>query len=175
MKLLEKVYNEPQLIRYVRAQVDSVAHLVTNTEKLEAAIYKQLGNYYALPRNNISIYWARRLVDREVKRAKERYGKQNSVLFSDLAAATDGYSEIEYDPIDALASVEESVIDNLIKEKVTALARDDKEMFVLKAWSIGYNDSEISRALASRFGGNPNSLRVYVNRLKEKCQKRLIA
>jgi len=174
LKLLEKVYNEAQIIQYVEQQVGKVAHLITNTEKLEQSIYGQLRSYYSSGKPCIS--WARRLVDREIKTAKQRYGKQDVIMFSDLAVAKEGDVELEFEPESALAGVEETAIKNFsLNEMIAALASDDRERFVLKAWTHGYNDSEISLALASQFGGNPKSLRVFVSRFKVRCRTRLNA
>lgn len=176
MDKLKIIYQESWLVQYVYKKVDEVSHLITNTEKLEDNIYQELKSYYR-SREKRSIKRIKYIVDREISQAKKRYGKQNTIVFSDLAVANDyGESELDFEPVDALAGVEDTAINKFsLIEKVTALASSDRELFVLKAWSNGFSDSEISTALASRFGGNPNSLRVFVNRFKVRCRTQLSA
>lgn len=176
MDKLKIIYQETWIVQYVHRKVDEVSHLITNTEKLEDNIYKELKSYFR-SREKRSIKRIRYIVDREISQAKKRYGKQNTIVFSDLAVANDnGESELDFEPVDALAGVEDTAINKFsLMEKVTALASSDRELFVLKAWSNGFSDSEISSALASRFGGNPNSLRVFVNRFKVRCRTQLSA
>jgi len=170
------IYQDDWVVRYVQRKVDEVSHEISNTEKLENAIYKQLERYFGSQPKR-SIKRIRHLVDREISQARKRYGKQNTILFSDLAVANDsGETELEFEPKDALASVEETALNNSsFTEKVTALASSDRELYVLKAWAHGATDSEISLALASVFGGNPKSLRVFVNRFKSRCRAQLSA
>lgn len=176
MDKLKIVYQDDWVVRYVQKSVDEVSHFITNTEKLEESIYKQLGSYFH-SKEKRSIKRIRQLVDREISQARKRYGKQNTILFSDLAITKDNDdSELEFEPVDALAGVENTALNKFsLMEKVTALASSDHELYVLNAWSHGDSDSEISLALASRFGGNPKSLRVFVNRFKLRCRAQLSA
>lgn len=176
MDKLKIIYQETWIVQYVQRKIDDVSHLITNTEKLEDNIYEELKSYFR-SREKRSIKRIKHIIDREINQAKKRYGKQKTIVFSDLAVANDnGESELDFEPVDALAGVEDTAINKFsLMEKVTALASSDRELFVLKAWSNGFSDSEISLALASRFGGNPNSLRVFVNRFKVRCRTQLSA
>lgn len=176
MDKLKDIYKETWIVQYVHQRVDEVSHLITNTEKLEDNIYQELKSYFQ-SREKRSIKRIRHIVDREISQAKKRYGKQNTILFSDLVVANENdESKLEFEPVDALAGVENTALNKFsLMEKVTALASSDRELYVLNAWSHGDSDSEISLALASRFGGNPKSLRVFVNRFKLRCRAQLSA
>lgn len=69
------------------------------------------------------------------------------------------------------AGVESEV---LFQEKITLLAQGDsrKEM-VLIEWSKGAEDKSISKVLAHRFGGKPESHRKFISRFKTECRNRL--
>lgn len=158
---------------YVRKKVDGVSHIITNTEKLEREIYSQLISYYKNREwlNRSRIY---RVVDREVKRALTQFGKQRSYFFSNMSNS-DGFGEpLEFEPIDLLAQVSETVVEKIsLKEKIARLATDDRELVTLNAWANGFNDTQVSTTLASHFGGNKESHRKFVRRFKVKCQERL--
>lgn len=174
MNHLTIVYENKKALKYLRERVDGISWKVTNTEKLEVSIIKQLASYLLLGNSNFTTIKYR--VDREIKKALKQYRTEQVVLFSTLAHPDDYGESSEFEPQDVLANVEDAVIQkSSLHEKIIGLASDDREFFTLNAWSNGDNDAEISRSLADLFGGNSNSHRRFIQRFREKCQRKLIA
>ncbi|RDV27747.1 hypothetical protein [Lysinibacillus capsici] len=173
MQELTIVYRNRYIMKYIQKKVSEVSHIITDTCKLEGRIYSQLASYYATGKRGYKhSCW---LVNREIKLAMNQYRKQNVVPFDLLAVNKNDYGEsFEFQPIDALASVEESVIElSSLNERIRSLAATDSENFVLNAWIDKKSDSDIAKELALHFGGNSRSLRIWVQRFRTKCQDRL--
>lgn len=160
------LYSNRRALDYIRMEVDRVAHIITDTEKLEHRIYEQ----FRKKRYNFSQF--RRIVDREIKLAKEQFRNERSTIFSQFNVTNDFGESVDYEPKDVLANVGETVVKNIWRiEKIGSLAATDRDKFTLSAWMDGYNDSEISMMLAHRFGGKAESHRKSVQRLKRDCRK----
>lgn len=178
METLEVIYRDTSVMKYIRENVDAISHIITNVDKLEGSIYKQLTSYYE---NNTkrSIKRIRYLVDREIGRAPKRYRIQRAIAFSDLGTKDDFGESREFEPKDVLADVEDAAMRSIesssIRKKIVGLASNDFENFTLNAWASGLNDTEISRTLASQFGGKFESHRTFVKRFKAKCKRKLAA
>lgn len=174
MREIKIVYENKRALSYLRKRVEDVSSAITNTEKLEASIFAQLTDYLATGSSNFRRI--KYLVDREIKRALNQYRTEKVVLISTLSSSDDFGESSEFDPQDVLANVEDAVVQkSSLHEKIAGLASDDREFFTLKAWSNGSNDAEISRSLADHFGGNSNSHRRFIQRFREKCQRKLVA
>jgi len=159
-------------MKHIRKKVDEVSHIITNTDKLESRIYRQVGDYLSL--GKYSFGWIQHLINREIKLALEQFGTQNIVVFSDMTNRNDFGESLEFEPEDLLAQGGETVIENIsLNEKIARLAADDRELFTLNAWANGFSDPQVYTTLARHFGGNKESHRKFVQRFKEKCQKRL--
>lgn len=172
MQELTIVYRDRSIMTYVQQKVSEISHIITNTCKLERRIYSQLAAYYATGKSGYR--HACRLVNREIKLAMNQYRKQNTVSFDSIVSKNDFGESLKFEPRDALAGVEESVIEkSSLNEKIRSLAATDLEKFVLNAWIDKKSDSDIAKELALHFGGNSRSLRIWVQRYRTKCQGRL--
>lgn len=178
METLEIIYNDSKVINYLRRKVDDVSSLITNVEKLEQRIYNQLVKYYEF-KTKRSFARIRYLIDREIDFVKKEYRLQESTVFSSLAITNDFGESQEFEPHDILANVEDAAILSVerasIRKKIAGLASNDFENFTLNAWATGMSDSEISRTLASRFGGKFDTYRKNVQRFRAVCQRKLAA
>ena len=171
---MNMVYKERWLNDFVSNRVARTR--VTNQNLLEDRIHKQLDKYLTKyegahkHRNKL-----RKIVNDEIASSEKLYRLERTETFSEISAVNDFGESIEYEPVDALASVEESVLEkSSVTERIRSLATTDSEEFVLNAWINGKSDSEIARELALHIGGKSQSTRKTVQRFKTKCQKRLI-
>lgn len=168
------VYENASVMSYLRKKVDDVSSIITDVDKLETRIYAQLADYFS--RGKISYKRAQRLIDREVSQALKQFGTQKAIAFSELSKGNDFGESVEFEPEDLLAQGGETAVENIsLNEKIARLATDDREMVTLNAWANGLNDKQVSTTLASRFGGNSESHRKFVQRFKAKCQRKLSA
>ena len=176
MNILEVIYTDTKVLNYIRNRIAEVEHEITYIDKLEHRIFTQLSRYYN-KRQKRSFKCIRYLVDREIKYVKSDYRLQKSISFMSILPRDDYGEQQEFEPIDVLADVEDTALRNIksssIRKKITGLASSDSELFVLNAWSQGLNDLQISKELAFRFGGNPKSLRIWVQRFRTRCQRKL--
>lgn len=172
MKKQVLVYEIPWLINRIYEESDKLLGKIINTSAFEDRCISGIGEYLSLSSSNKrnKIYLLR-LIGRYVKEAEEKFGKEESTLFSSESTVTED-GEIEFDPLDVLANVEEEVI---TKETAGLLAQDDcRDKAILNYWLIGNtNIAYISRSLARTFGGNDRSHRVYVHRFRESCRNQL--
>lgn len=168
------VYENPKVLDYIIRSVDNVSHQVTNTDKLEAEIIKKVAEY--LIAGYRSFTRIKLLIHREISAALRKWRIQQSIYFSGLSSSQDDGSSVEFEPVDALAGVEESVIQkSSIDEKIARLATGDRELITLNGWKDGLTDTQISETLASLFGGKVASHCRYIRRFREKCQRKLVA
>lgn len=178
METLEFIYRDKRVVAYIRKRVDEVSHIITNVDKLEESIYKQLVAYYKIKPIR-SIKRVHYLIDREIGVARKRYRLQQAVAFSELEVKKDFGESQGFEPQDILANVEEAVMKIIetssINKKIAGLASDELEKFTLNAWANGLTDTEISRTLASQFGGKFDKHRKSVQRFRAKCQRKLLA
>lgn len=177
MEELEIVYRNSKIMEYLRAKVEEVSWLITNTDKLENKIYRQVGNYLINKGNNrISFSRVRYLVDREIGSAREEHRLQNVVMYSDLAITDDFGESLMYEPPDIKTEVygivENRESNNLINGKIAGLASDDFEKFVLTAWSRGERDTDIARDLAVLKGRDISYFKLKVARFKKRCKSK---
>lgn len=108
-----------------------------------------------------------RAAARHLKRTKfERYRSVEEMTDDDTAG--------NFEPTDVLANVE-SVLE--IKEAIALLAKGDRKRdLILTAWLNGStNDSELSNTLASVFGGQARSHRIFIQRFRIECQAKYFA
>lgn len=174
MEELAVVYESRRTISYITSCVDKISHIVTNTEKLEARIIKKVAQYYEKGYRNFTR--VRYLVHREIRLALNQFGTQYAETFSNIISHNDVGELLEFEPVDALASVEESVIQkSSVNEKIARLATDDRDRITLNGWKDGLTDTQISETLASLFGGKVASHCRYIRRFREKCQRKLAA
>lgn len=173
MESMTIVYRDKAVMNYLRRKVDEVAHIITDTDKLESRIYSQLADYFS--RESVSFRRAQRLINREIDLAFKQFGLQRVVMFSGLSVSTDFGESIEFEPEDVLAHGKRVIESITFNEKIARLATDDRERITLNAWANGFNDMEVSKTLASHFGGNSESHRKFVQRFKAKCQRKLTA
>lgn len=177
MKDIEIVYKHNDALNYLRDCVEQVTHLVTDTEKLEERIFKQLASY--LKTGKKSFARIRHIVNREIHLALRQFRKERTIILSAVRVTTfyimnDFGESYEFEPQDVLANVEDAVIEkSSIKEKIAGLASDDRERFTLNAWIDGVDDTTIAKALASRYGGKTEGHRTFIKRFRAKCQRKL--
>lgn len=168
------VYENRKVLDYIVWSVDKVSHQVTNTEKLEAVIIKKVSEYLAAGYRSFTRI--KLLIHREINAALNKWRIQQSVYFSGLTSQQDDGATVEFEPVDALASVEESVIQkSSVNEKIARLATGDRELVTLNGWKDGLTDTQISETLASLYGGKIASHCRYIRRFREKCQRKLTA
>lgn len=177
MEKLIEIYSTSNIIKYMQKCIDEVGTVITNTEKLEWRIHKQLISYLEIKKGDrISFSRIKHLINREIDQALRENRLQNTVLYSDLAI-TNGFGEsLEYEPEDEVTNVGQDVLERTVesslKGKIARLASDDFEEFVLQSWMLGDSDVEIARELALRKGGKVPSLVVKISRFRERCKKR---
>lgn len=175
MKKQELVYEINWLIERVYRESDKLLNKISDTSKFEERCINSIGEYLSLSEDNKrNKRYLIRLIDRKVKEAisTTSFSKEESIYYEDTIFRT-GYDEdeIEFEPEDPLARVEDEVIAN---ETIALLAQDDRSEKVLEAWSIGNtNSSEISSSLARTIGGNPESHRKFIQRFKIDCREKL--
>lgn len=170
MEKIKIVYEIDWLLEMVYRESDKLLHVVSNTERFEHRCIKDLGAYLLLNKENKNNKKQLiRIINRHVKEAKEVYNKEEATKFSELQATDEEGEVLEFEPVDVLADVESEVIK---KETIDLLAKGDRrKLKVLESWVDGNkNDKQISRTLASTFGGNPESHRKYIQRFRKDCR-----
>lgn len=168
MKTLEQIYEDEGTISYIYKVVDEVSRLVENTEKLEENIYKQLQKYFE---HEVHRTWKRikYLIDREVKKARERFGLE-SRTFSEIAVTSKDGSELVFDPEDELALISRNVEAKEDIKKVISLATDDRKKIALNGLMDGDTVTQVSETLERHFGGNTETHRKFITRFRKDCR-----
>jgi len=148
----------------------SLWHRIPDVTSFEHTCYVNIGK--ELAKGNVksivamSKYYISRAIARHIKRSK--YERCKSV--EELTSKTENHEEMNvFEPADVLANVE-SVVE--LKEAITLLAKGDRRRkMILNSWANGStNDSELSDTLASVFGGQARSHRIFIQRFRIECQ-----
>lgn len=168
MKTLEQIYKDEGTISYIYKVVDEVSRVIENTEKLEENIYSQLKKYFE---HEVHRTWKRikYLIDREVKKARERFRLETKV-FSEIGVTSDDGSELIYDPVDELALISRMVEGKEDIKKVISLATDDRKRIALNGLMDGETVTQVSETLERRFGGNSETHRKFITRFRKDCR-----
>jgi len=173
MEKQKLVYEVDWLIKRIYEESDKLLNKVTDTTRFEDRCIKDVGHYLSLDKDNTKnknhLIW---LINRKVKEALDNYKKEDREYISDVVSTEGFEEEIEFEPEDVLANVEDEVI---TKEMTALLAQDDHhKKLILGNWLIGNtNNADISRSLARTFGGNEKSHRVSIYRFRESCREQL--
>jgi hypothetical protein len=167
---IESAMKSKAVVELVESASRSIWHRIPDVTSFEHTCYVNIGKQLAKGDiksvTAMARYYINRAVARHIKRSKfERF---KSV--EELSTKTDDEVDLKvFEPVDVLANVE-SVLE--IKETITLLAKGDrKREMILTAWSNGStNDSELSDTLASVFGGQARSHRIFIQRFRIECQ-----
>lgn len=173
MEVLIKEY--PNIFINVVEQVSKHTNLISCSERVIEKITRRIINYVDNDKSKITHKLViNRIIHREIAQAYTEKKKEiMSTSFINMSSDENNES-LEFEPVDISTNVEHSVVEKTsIKEKLDNLSSNASELFVLNAWSQGFNDTEISKELSSRFGGNPKSLRVWIQRFRTRCQRKL--
>src|SRR5699024_7400944 len=94
--------------------------------------------------------YIKKSIEKEFYDAVGKYKTEESIRFSELTENNDYEEEIEFEPEDVLASVEDEVI---TKEMAALLAQDDRrKKVILGSWLDGNrNNASISSLFAQSF------------------------
>ena len=168
MEHLEIIYEDTKTIQYIRRVVESVSHRIENTERLEENIFEQLVKYYSHEKHRS---WLRikYLIDREVKKARQRFEKFTQVSFSELSRRDGEGEEMQFDREDELALITRKLEGKDDIKKIVSLATDERKALALKGLFDGVTVVQISKTLARRYGGKSESHRKLINRFKTDC------
>lgn len=168
LKTLEQIYRDSGTINYIHKVVDEVSGYIENTEKLEENIFSQLVKYFE---HEVHRSWKRikYLIDREVKKARERFG-MNLKLFSELSTKNEEGSELTFDPEDELALISRKVEAKEDIKKVISLATDDRKKIALNGLMDGDTVTKVSETLQRLYGGNSETHRKFITRFKKDCR-----
>ncbi|SCA85314.1 hypothetical protein [Bacillus glycinifermentans] len=158
-------------IPYVEWESGRIAHLIRDMTAFEQRCYEKIGKALEIFSDNDRD--KRALIQRIIKQERA-YFLKNHNLRNDVAIESVNEEETVWEPVDVSANVVGEV---LLKEKIALLAQGDpRKKTILAIWSRGCtNDSEISSLLAKRFGGNPESHRIFIQRFRSRCQSQLTA
>lgn len=150
-----------------------ISSKVTDTSIVENRIMQAVGKYLTEDVTRIkNRAYILKMIQREAYAALKRNRNEHAVHFADIGYEDDTGEIIEYEPTDVLANVES---DFSAKETITLLAKDDrKRSLILNAWANGFtNDKALSETLASFFGGQARSHRIYIQRFRIECRTTL--
>ena len=168
-------YKEKWVVDTVSRAVETIAHQITDTTKVERRVMIQVGNYISKDvRNKNNRMFIRRIIFREINAALKRNRREYAEHLADLTSSDEEGQAIEYEPADTLASVDSDLI---VKETITLLAKDDRRKeLVLNAWANGYtDDTEISHILADVFTGQATGHLSFIKRFRKTCRTELTA
>lgn len=167
------VYEIPWVIDYIYEVSDGIRNEVVDQTLFEERCIKRISEYLGLDEGNKkNKRYITRMIREVASAVKKRNRKEFAEVFTGMTMRDDGEDEIEFEPEDPLAGVEDEVIAN---ETIALLAQDDQvNQMILDYWTIGNTDNtHISRSLARTFGGNEKSLRVGIYRFRESCREKL--
>lgn len=168
------VYENDWILERIYEVSDRIRDKLVDQTLFEERCIKRVSGYLSIcETNKRNRRYIERLINEVASAVIERNRNEHTSLFSALIITEgDEGEEVEFEPQDVLANVEEEV---LAKETATLLAQDDcRDKMILRYWLIGNtNSAYISRSLARTFGGNDKSHRVYVHRFRESCRKHL--
>lgn len=172
MEILKDVYGDEGTMSYYYREIEKVEMVVEDIAQLEDNIIKQLCQYYEHEKHRS---WKRIkfLIDREIKKARMRFGNIRHVPFSALTIDDGDGEEREFDCEDELALVTRKLEGKDDIKKIVSLATDDRKVLALKGLFDGDTVVQISKTLARRYGGNSESHRKHINRFKADCYNAL--
>lgn len=167
-------YKDKWVMSSIRRAIDSVAHQITYTNKVERRILSRVGRYLAEDENHKNNRrYIGRMIYQEISAALKRNSREYAEYTEDLSACNEEGQTIEYEHLDVLANVGSGRLE--IKETITLLAKDDRRRkLILTEWMNGNtNDSDISSILADTIGGQARSHRIFVQRFRIECREQL--
>lgn len=171
MKKILEVHKQRWIVDRIYEVSDSIRTMLTDQTKFEERCMKRVGEYLI---NNVGSEKNKRYIERligEVRSASLRRNKnEDANLFSDMVGKDEEGEEMEFEPVDALESVESEVVAN----EMTALLEQggQRNKLILDCWATGNtNDAEISRVLEHALGGNSESHRRQIGRFRNQCRK----
>src|SRR5690554_266790 len=169
MKNILIVYKNEWILNAVYETSDRIRGKVTDQTLFEERAIKRVGEYLLQNKENRrNKRYIIRIINEVAKSVVERNKNEQYTLLTELIYTNEDGEEVEFEPVDVLADVESEV---LKKETIDLLAKGDRrKLKVLESWAVGNkNDKQISRTLASTFGGNPESHRKYIQRFRKDC------
>ncbi|MBO0602742.1 hypothetical protein I2483_13825 [Sporosarcina sp. E16_3] len=169
-------YSEKWVVDTVQRAVETIAHQLTDTAKVERRTLIKVGRYLAMDEGNKrNRGHIGRLIFREVNDALKRNRREHAEHLADLTSSDEEGQAIEYEPQDVLANVNSRNLE--IKETINLLAKEDRRKeFVLNAWADGYtDDTEISHILADVFTGQATGHLSFIKRFRKTCRTVLTA
>lgn len=167
------VYKNKWIIERIYAVSERIRNKVTDQTLFEERCIKRVAEYLALDESNSkNKRYIDRLINEVASAVVERNRNEYAELFTELNRTDDEGDEIEFEPQDVSANVEEDVIQ---RETAALLAQGDcKKEKILGFWVIGNtNSTHISRSLARTYGGNIESHRKYIQRFRKSCAEQL--
>lgn len=171
------INEHPNIYKKIVSEVDKHDALISCSDRVINKIIRKINRYIKEDESRAQHkYVLYRIITKEIAQAYKEKKKEHEVVPIHNLLHNDFGESLEYEPVDALASVEEPLLEkSSLNEKIRSLAATDSEKFVLNAWIEDKDrpDTDIARELALRFGGNSRSLRIWVQRFRTKCQERL--
>lgn len=144
---------------------------LTDPTKIEDRCISKIGKYLLVSKEHPKhTAYIKKSIEKEFYDAVGKYKTEESIRFSELTENNDYEEEIEFEPEDVLANVEDEVI---TKEMAALLAQDDRrKKVILGSWLDGNrNNASISRFLAKTLGGNEETHRKSINRFRLECRE----
>lgn len=169
-------YKERWVTDTVRRAVETVAHKIVDTARVERRAMRQVGQYLARDAGNKN---NRRhithLIYREINASLTLYRREQAGHLADLTSNDEDGQAVEYEPQDVLANVNSGNLE--LKETITLLAKDDRRRkMILTEWMNGNMDeTNISSILADTLGGQARSHCRFVQRFRIECRAELTA
>lgn len=172
MVMLEKIYQNSNLLNKIYAAVDGARERISNTAKLEESIMKRIIRYANNDDSKLNhVNILTKFIYEEVARQSKRDEKSSYALYDDLTYYGDDGSEVTFEPIDEVTDVLSEITRN---ETIAELSRDSRRQLILQMWSIGYtNDEAASREVAAVLGGSASSHRRFIQRFRDECRTAL--
>lgn len=167
----------PNIYKKIVSEVAKHDALINCSERLINKIIRKIKKYIEDDESRAQHkYVLYRIITKEISQAYKERRKEHEVISIHNLLHNDFGESLEFEPVDALASVEEPMIEkSSVKERIRSLGATDSEKFILNAWieDKDRSDVDIARELALHFGGNSRSLRIFVQRFRKKCRERL--
>ncbi|WP_440614911.1 hypothetical protein [Bacillus subtilis] len=168
---------ESGAIPWVLRESEKIAHLFRDVTSFEHECYRKIGRMLDVLQDNGREKKA--LIRMIISQTRGDFFKSRNVRNDVYFSQYDGDNGC-YEPADVLADVEGDALagienESFRNEKIALLAQgDSRKKLTLELWIRGYtNDSETSRLLAQHFGGKAESHRVFIQRFRAYCQRKL--
>lgn len=160
------------VIKMVERKSRLIWHRLPDVTSFEHTCYINIGKEM-LKKEVTSIgAMANHYINRAAARHLKRSKYESPKTFSDLAITNDD-GDLEYEPIDDLANIEEDMLYEENQKKVIDLLAqgDHLKRIILNAWKNGFtNTSELSGILADTFGEKSREgYRKSIQRFKTEC------